>query len=247
MRAQGSGSVINISSMFSLVASAPVPEAGYVASKSAVNGLTRELASQWARGRDSRQRDRARLVPERDERGAVRGRAHPTVAREAVPDGTPGRIDELDGVLLFLATRRVLVLHGPGDRDRRRLDDPVSVERAAAAAGRRARHRRPGGDGVADASTCPRPSRRSASRGSARVSRTSPSASRTRSGRAIVVRRPPLGAILASAHDMGREYRILSGLGTAGARVPRTLALLRGRRRDRGAVLRDGARRRCSS
>ena len=51
MRAQGSGSVINISSMFSLVASAPVPEAGYVASKSAVNGLTRELASQWARGR----------------------------------------------------------------------------------------------------------------------------------------------------------------------------------------------------
>ena len=45
------------------------------------------------------------------------------------------------------------------------------------------------------------------------------------SGRAIVVRRPPLGAILASAHDMGREYRILSGLGTAGARVPRTLAM----------------------
>jgi len=48
MREQGSGSVINISSMFSLVASAPVPDAGYVASKSAVNGLTRELAAQWA-------------------------------------------------------------------------------------------------------------------------------------------------------------------------------------------------------
>ncbi len=49
MRDQGSGSMINISSMFGLVASAPVPDAGYVASKSAVNGLTRELASQWAR------------------------------------------------------------------------------------------------------------------------------------------------------------------------------------------------------
>ena len=49
MRAQGSGSVINISSMFGFVASAPVPDAGYVASKSAVNGLTRELAAQWAR------------------------------------------------------------------------------------------------------------------------------------------------------------------------------------------------------
>jgi aminoglycoside phosphotransferase (APT) family kinase protein len=43
-------------------------------------------------------------------------------------------------------------------------------------------------------------------------------------GRAIVVRRPPLGTILASAHDMGREYRILTGLATTGARVPRTLA-----------------------
>jgi hypothetical protein len=42
------GSVINVSSMFGRVASAPVPEAGYVASKSAVDGLTRELAAQWA-------------------------------------------------------------------------------------------------------------------------------------------------------------------------------------------------------
>ena len=47
MRGQGSGSVINISSMFGLVASTPVPDAGYVASKAAVNGLTRELANQW--------------------------------------------------------------------------------------------------------------------------------------------------------------------------------------------------------
>lgn len=43
-------------------------------------------------------------------------------------------------------------------------------------------------------------------------------------GRTVVLRRPPLGTILASAHDMGREYRIQSGLGTARARVPRMLA-----------------------
>ena len=76
MRAQGSGSVINMSSMFSFIASAPVPEAGYVASKSAVNGLTRELAVQWAGDGIRVQRDRAGLVPERDDVGALRRRAH---------------------------------------------------------------------------------------------------------------------------------------------------------------------------
>jgi aminoglycoside phosphotransferase (APT) family kinase protein len=45
------------------------------------------------------------------------------------------------------------------------------------------------------------------------------------SGRSVVLRRPPLGELLASAHDMAREHRILSGLAAAGARVPRTYAL----------------------
>jgi aminoglycoside phosphotransferase (APT) family kinase protein len=44
-------------------------------------------------------------------------------------------------------------------------------------------------------------------------------------GQAVVLRRPPLGEILASAHDMDREHRILRGLAAAGARVPRPLAV----------------------
>jgi aminoglycoside phosphotransferase (APT) family kinase protein len=44
-------------------------------------------------------------------------------------------------------------------------------------------------------------------------------------GRSVVLRRPPLGELLASAHDMGREYRILTGLSSVGALVPRTYAL----------------------
>jgi aminoglycoside phosphotransferase (APT) family kinase protein len=44
-------------------------------------------------------------------------------------------------------------------------------------------------------------------------------------GRRLVLRRPPLGQLLASAHDMAREHRILSGLSGAGARVPRALRL----------------------
>ena len=40
-----------------------------------------------------------------------------------------------------------------------------------------------------------------------------------------MVRRPPLGAILASAHDVAREYRVLDALASAGARAPRPIAL----------------------
>ena len=42
-------------------------------------------------------------------------------------------------------------------------------------------------------------------------------------GREMVLRRPPFGANIKSAHDMGREYRILSRLGTAYPKVPRAL------------------------
>jgi NAD(P)-dependent dehydrogenase (short-subunit alcohol dehydrogenase family) len=104
MRKQGSGSVINISSMFSLVASAPVPDAGYVASKSAVNGLTRELAAQWAREGVRvnaiapgffRSEMTAELVDDERSRKWF---------ERACPMGRPGRPEELDGILLFLAS-----------------------------------------------------------------------------------------------------------------------------------------------
>lgn len=44
-------------------------------------------------------------------------------------------------------------------------------------------------------------------------------------GRALVLRRPPLGEILASAHDVAREYRILTALGPTPVPVPATLGL----------------------
>ncbi len=39
-------------------------------------------------------------------------------------------------------------------------------------------------------------------------------------GNRFVLRRPPLGHVLASAHDMGREHRILSGLQSSAVPVP---------------------------
>jgi NAD(P)-dependent dehydrogenase (short-subunit alcohol dehydrogenase family) len=104
MRAQRSGAVVNVSSMFGSVASAPVPDAGYVASKSAVNGLTRELAAQWAAdgvrvnaiapGWFPSEMTAELLDDERSQRWFER----------QCPMRRPGRIDELDGVLLFLAS-----------------------------------------------------------------------------------------------------------------------------------------------
>lgn len=44
-------------------------------------------------------------------------------------------------------------------------------------------------------------------------------------GRQLVLRRPPLGAVLATAHDMGREHRIISGVGNTTVPVPKALGL----------------------
>jgi aminoglycoside phosphotransferase (APT) family kinase protein len=41
----------------------------------------------------------------------------------------------------------------------------------------------------------------------------------------VILRRPPLGHILPTAHDMGREYRVLSALHGTAVPVPRTLLL----------------------
>ncbi|MBA4179585.1 MAG: acyl-CoA dehydrogenase [Anaerolinea sp.] len=43
--------------------------------------------------------------------------------------------------------------------------------------------------------------------------------------RAWVLRRPPLGHVLPTAHDMAREYRVITALWGTGVPVPRTVAL----------------------
>ena len=44
-------------------------------------------------------------------------------------------------------------------------------------------------------------------------------------GRRFVLRRPPLAQVLATAHDMAREHRIISAVGRTDVPVPRALAL----------------------
>ena len=45
------------------------------------------------------------------------------------------------------------------------------------------------------------------------------------SDRRVVLRRPPLGHVLSTAHDVVREHRILSALSSTGVAVPRTLGV----------------------
>src|SRR3954451_9671591 len=44
------------------------------------------------------------------------------------------------------------------------------------------------------------------------------------SGRTMVARRPPLGELLPTAHDMGREFKVISGLWPTPVPVPEPLA-----------------------
>lgn len=119
MLATGSGSIVNVSSMFGLVGAGQVPQASYTASKGGLVNLTRGLAGQWAR-RGVRVNAicpgyfHSEMTSEMlsDERSLA-------WLRRKTPMGRPGAPHELDGALLFLAgdastymTGQVLVVDG---------------------------------------------------------------------------------------------------------------------------------------
>jgi NAD(P)-dependent dehydrogenase (short-subunit alcohol dehydrogenase family) len=98
------GSIINVASMYGLVAASPIPHAAYAAAKAGVVGLTRQLGCEWAR-------DGVRvnaIAPgwfESDlTREFLRSDEGAQYVRRNAPIGRPGRLDELDGVLLLLAS-----------------------------------------------------------------------------------------------------------------------------------------------
>jgi NAD(P)-dependent dehydrogenase (short-subunit alcohol dehydrogenase family) len=103
MIAQGSGSIVNIASMLGLVASAPIKQASYTASKGAVVNLTRELGAEWGRKGVRVNAIAPGWFPSEmtsdmfDDEGSMS-----FVARNT-PMGRGGEVHELDGVLLFLA------------------------------------------------------------------------------------------------------------------------------------------------
>lgn len=101
-----SGSIINIASVLGLVAAAPIKQASYCASKGAVVNLTRELGCQWGRkGVRVNAIAPGWFLSEMTQDEMFNDPAGAAFIERNTPMGRPGEIDELDGALLFLASR----------------------------------------------------------------------------------------------------------------------------------------------
>ncbi|MFT4659121.1 MAG: NAD(P)-dependent dehydrogenase (short-subunit alcohol dehydrogenase family) [Candidatus Aldehydirespiratoraceae bacterium] len=105
MVAAGSGSIINVASMLGHVASAPIKQAHYCASKGAVINMTRELAAQWGR-----KGVRVNALSPGWFKSEMTGEMDTDDSSQAFVKANAmlprmGSDDELDGALLLLASR----------------------------------------------------------------------------------------------------------------------------------------------
>jgi NAD(P)-dependent dehydrogenase (short-subunit alcohol dehydrogenase family) len=104
MLERGAGSIINVASISGLVAGDGSDTPSYAASKGAVVNLTRELAVRWA-PRGVRVNALAPgWFPSEMTAETLSSEAGRQFVDERTPLGRPGRPDELDGALLFLAS-----------------------------------------------------------------------------------------------------------------------------------------------
>ena len=104
MLERGSGSIVNIASMYGLVAAAPVAQASYCASKGGVVNLTRELGAQWARRGVRVNALAPGFFPSEMGSEMIEDERSARFLRRNTPIGRPGLPHELDGALLFLAS-----------------------------------------------------------------------------------------------------------------------------------------------
>ncbi|MEZ5380339.1 MAG: glucose 1-dehydrogenase [Microthrixaceae bacterium] len=105
MLAAGSGSIVNVASVLGLVASAPIQQAAYCASKGGVVNLTRQLGCEWGRkGVRVNAIAPGWFHSEMTAESMFEDPAAAEFLQRETPMGRTGEPDELDGALLFLAS-----------------------------------------------------------------------------------------------------------------------------------------------
>lgn len=104
MRAQKSGSIVMVASVAGLRSMSLLPQAGYVAAKTGLIGLTRELALQWARYGIRVNALCPGMFPTEMTTDVTDHEDVKSMFESAMPLGRLGRPDELDGALALLAS-----------------------------------------------------------------------------------------------------------------------------------------------
>jgi NAD(P)-dependent dehydrogenase (short-subunit alcohol dehydrogenase family) len=104
MVAKGAGVIVNVASILGLVASAPIKQAHYAASKGAIVNLTRELAAQWARKGVRVNALCPGWFPSEMTAGMESDPASQAFIKSNSPMPRMGELSELDGPLLLLAS-----------------------------------------------------------------------------------------------------------------------------------------------
>ncbi len=101
---RGSGTIVNIASVLGQVASAPIKQASYCATKGAVVNLTRELGVQWARKGVRVNALAPGWFPSEMTELMFTDEGANQFMRRNCPMARAGDLHELDGALLFLAS-----------------------------------------------------------------------------------------------------------------------------------------------
>jgi len=102
--AKSGGSIVNVASAAAFYSTALLPQAGYVAAKTGLVGLTRELALQWARYGVRVNALCPGMFPSEMTAELVDTDALRTTFEAGVPLGRIGQAHELDGAIAFLAS-----------------------------------------------------------------------------------------------------------------------------------------------
>ncbi len=99
-----SGTIVNLASVLGLVASTPIKQASYCASKGAVVNLTREMGAQWARKGVRVNALAPGWFPSEMTELMFSDEGANAFLKRNCPMARAGEIHELDGALLFLAS-----------------------------------------------------------------------------------------------------------------------------------------------